>query len=59
MNFLFEIMTNCGTGLIKTKSSSKIQSNKCIRKFGKLDNSNKLIFIQDGAPPHWSTNVRN
>ena len=30
-----------------------------IHKFSKLENSNKNIFMQDGAPPHWSTNVLN
>ena len=30
-----------------------------IRQFGKLDISNENIFMQDGAAPHWFTNVRN
>ena len=35
-----------------------ILQTRLIRKFGKLKNSNEHIFMQDGAPPDWSTNVR-
>ena len=49
--------TNCVTWLIKTKILLKLQKTQFIRKFGKLENSNKLIFMQDGAPTYWSTNV--
>ena len=39
------------------KSQSKLQITQFTGKFGKLEISNKLIFMQDGAPTHWSTNV--
>ena len=39
------------------KSPTKLQRIPFIRKFGKLKNSNKRIFMEDGAPTQWSTNV--
>ena len=49
MNFPVEMKTNCFTWLMKMKSPSKLQRTQFIRKFGILKNSNKLIFVQDGA----------
>ena len=46
MNFPVEMRKNCVTWLIKTKSLPKLQGTEFIRKFGKLENSNKLIFMQ-------------
>ena len=40
------------------ESYLKMLKTQFIRKFGKLKNSDQLVFMQDGAPPHWSTNVR-
>ena len=57
MNFPVEIKTTCVTWLMKTKSPTELRRTEFIRKFGKLDNSNKLIFMQDGSPTHWSINV--
>ena len=54
MNFPVEIKTNCVTWLTKTESPLKLQRAQFIRKFGKLENSNKLIFMQDGAPQNSS-----
>ena len=52
-----EMKINCFNWLIKPKSLSKLQLTQFTRKFGKLETSNKLIFIQYGAPTHRSTNV--
>ena len=41
--------TNCVTWLIKTKSPTNLQRAQFVREFGKIDNSNKLVFMQDGA----------
>ena len=57
MNFPVEIKTNFVNWLMKTKSPSKLRRTNFLRKFGKLKNSNKHIFMQDGSPTHWSTNV--
>ena len=44
---------------MNSKLYLKILLTQFIRKFGKLKNSNEHILMQDGALPHWSTNVRN
>ena len=49
--------TNCVTRLIKTKSPPKIQITQFIRKFGKIDNLNKLLFMEDGVPTYWYKNA--
>ena len=43
--------------LWQMNSPTKLQRTQFICKFGKLENSYKLIFMQDEAPAHWFTNV--